>query len=80
LLEAVGFKIISNEDIPTVWDYPDTSIALKGLLAVGPAGAAIAYSGLQNVQDTVLRAVQPYIQANGHVVYHNKFRIVIARR
>ncbi|HEY8928482.1 MAG TPA: methyltransferase domain-containing protein [Mucilaginibacter sp.] len=80
LLEAVGFKIISNEDIPTVWDYPDTSIALKGLLAVGPAGAAIAYSGLQNVQDAVLQAVQPYIQGNGHVVYHNKFRVVIAER
>lgn len=80
LLKAVGFNIISSEDIPTVWDYPDTSIALKGLLSVGPAASAIAHSGLQNVQDAVLHAMQPYIQDNGHVIYHNKFRLVIAER
>jgi len=79
-LELVGFNIISNEDIPTVWDYPDTSTALKGLLATGPASRAIEHSGLQKVQDTVLQAMQPYIQNNEHVVYHNKFRIVTGER
>ncbi|MCR8557418.1 class I SAM-dependent methyltransferase [Mucilaginibacter sp. BJC16-A38] len=79
-LEAIGFKILSNEDISTVWDYPDTSIALKGLLSSGPAARAIANSGLEKVQETVTKSFEPYIRDNGHVVYHNKFRIVISER
>ncbi|MDP9076981.1 MAG: class I SAM-dependent methyltransferase [Bacteroidota bacterium] len=79
-LEAIGFKILSNEDISTVWDYPNTSIALKGLLSSGPAARAIANSGLEKVQETVMKSFEPYIRDNGHVVYHNKFRIVISER
>jgi SAM-dependent methyltransferase len=79
-LEEVGFKIISNEDIDTVWEYPNTIIALKGLLAAGPASRAIENSGIQKVHDTISQAVQPYIQSNGHVVYKNKFRVVIAEK
>lgn len=79
-LEDVGFKIISNKDIDSVWDYPDTDIALRGLLSSGPATRAIANSGQQKVQDTLLQAILPYIQSNRHVVYRNKFRVVIAQK
>ena len=79
-LGAIGFKILSSEDIGTVWDYPDTSIALKGLLSSGPAARAIANSGLEKVQEAVKKSFDPYIRDNGHVVYHNKFRIVISER
>jgi len=79
-LEALSFKIISNEDINTVWDYPNTAIAMKGLLSSGPAARAIANSGVQKVQDIVFATLGPYIQANGHVVYHNKFRVAISVR
>jgi SAM-dependent methyltransferase len=79
-LETIGFKILSNEDISTIWDYPDTSIALKGLLSSGPAARAIANSGLEKVQEAVMKSFEPYIRDNGHVVYHNKFRIVISER
>jgi ubiquinone/menaquinone biosynthesis C-methylase UbiE len=78
LLEQCGFNIINNTDIDTIWDYADTSIALRGLLSVGPAAKAIENSGFAKVHETVLKAVQPYVQSNGHVVYYNKFRIVIA--
>jgi ubiquinone/menaquinone biosynthesis C-methylase UbiE len=78
ILKEVGFKIISQADIDAVWDYPDTETALKGLMAVGPVARAIESNGFQKVYDTVLAAVQPYIKSNGHVVYNNKFRIVIS--
>jgi SAM-dependent methyltransferase len=79
-LQQAAFKIINNVDINTVWDYPDTDIALRGLLSVGPAARAIENSGYQKVYDTILDAVQPYVQSNGLVVYKNKFRIVVAEK
>ena len=80
LLKEVGFQNIQATDIPTVWDYPDVETALKGLLSVGPAARAIEYSGFEKVRETIQEAVKPYVQASGHVVYHNKFRVVIASK
>lgn len=77
ILEEIGFKIISNTDISSIWDYPDTDTALKGLLSAGPAAKAIENSGFEKVYETILKSVEPYIQSNGHVVYSNKFRVVI---
>ena len=78
ILEEIGFKIISNTDISSIWDYPDTDTALKGLLSAGPAAKAIENSGFEKVYETILKSVEPYIQSDGHVVYSNKFRVVIA--
>jgi SAM-dependent methyltransferase len=80
LLTEAGFTIISQKDVDTVWDYPDTAIALKGLCSSGPAARAIENSGLQKVQDVVSQSMQPYIKSNGHVVYKNKFRVVIGEK
>jgi ubiquinone/menaquinone biosynthesis C-methylase UbiE len=79
-LKELGFNIVSNIDIVSIWDYPDTDTALQGLLSAGPAAKAIENSGFEKVYETVLKAVQPYIQNNGHVVYNNKFRVVIAEK
>lgn len=79
-LETAGFTITSNEDIPSVWDFPDTTVALRGLLSAGPAIKAIDHSGKEKVGEAVSAALQPYIKPNGHVVYHNKFRVVIAMK
>jgi ubiquinone/menaquinone biosynthesis C-methylase UbiE len=80
ILTECGFKILSNEDVESVWDYPDTDTALRGLLSVGPAAKAIENSGFEKAYETILAAVQPYIKANGHIVYNNKFRIVVAEK
>ena len=78
LLKEVGFDEIDSTDISAIWDYPDRDTALKGLLSAGPVARAIGNSGFEKVYETVSLAIQPFTQANGHVVYHNKFRVVIA--
>jgi SAM-dependent methyltransferase len=80
LLTEAGFHVTGSADIPSIWDYPDTETAIKGLLSAGPATRAIDHSGFDKVNTTVREAVKPYIKTNGHVVYHNAFRVVTANK
>lgn len=80
IIEDAGFKIIRQDDIDAVWDYPDADTAIKGLISAGPVARAIAHAGFDVVSDAITNAIQPYIKANGHVVYQNKFRVVIAQK
>ena len=54
-LEEVGFKIIANDDVNAIWDYPNTEIALKGLLSAGPVAKAIDNSSFGKVFDAVAK-------------------------
>jgi SAM-dependent methyltransferase len=76
ILEEVGLKIIDNIDLLSVWDYPNKETALKGLMASGPVARAIENNGIEKVTEKISESINPYIQANGHVIYRNKFRIV----
>ncbi|MBD1394224.1 class I SAM-dependent methyltransferase [Mucilaginibacter glaciei] len=78
IMEDAGFKIIRQDDVDAVWDYLDADTAIKGLISAGPVAKAIEHAGFDAVIDAITHAIQPYVQANGHVVYHNKFRVVIA--
>ncbi|HVY73554.1 MAG TPA: class I SAM-dependent methyltransferase [Puia sp.] len=78
LLGEAGFSHIQSTDVSSIWDYPDTDIAVKGLGSAGPVARAIENSGLTKAWETIHAAVQPYVQPNGHVVYRNKWRVVIA--
>jgi SAM-dependent methyltransferase len=80
ILEEIGYKIINDMDVPSIWDYPDIETAARGLMAVGPAAKAVEVNGFDKVKETVLQAVQPYVQPDGHVIYKNKFRVVIAEK
>ena len=80
LVTGAGFKITRNIDLPATWDYPDQETAIKGLISAGPAARAIGHSGYQLVYNAIKTAVEPYMQASGHVVYHNKFRVVMANK
>ena len=77
-IEETGFRIIDNTDVTSIWDYPNTDIALKGLLSSGPIAKAIEICGFEKVYEAVAAAIKPYVQQNGHVVYNNKFRVVIS--
>ena len=78
--EEVGFNIISNNDVNATWDYPNTEIALKGLLSAGPVAKAIDNSSFEKVYDAVAADIQVYTQQNGSVVYKNKYRVVICEK
>lgn len=80
ILEESGFKIIDNIDINSVWDYPNKETALKGLISAGPVARAIQNSGWEKVYNTVSQVVDAYVKKDGHVVYNNKFRIVVAEK
>lgn len=80
LLTTSGYKIIDKADVDTVWDYKDKETAIKGLMAAGPAARAIENTSNQEVNDAILQSMQPYIKTDGHVVYKNKFRVVIAEK
>ena len=80
MLQDLGFAIIDTKDVVSVWDYPDSETALRGLLSAGPAAKAIDNSGYDKAYATVKEAMAPYLQANGHVVYKNKWRVVISQK
>jgi SAM-dependent methyltransferase len=84
LLEAfintAGLIVIENVDIPSIWDYPDKETALKGLMSAGPVAKAIDHCGFDHVYQAIVDAVTPYVHLNGHVVYHNTFRVIIAEK
>ena len=79
-LEEIGFRIIDNTDVISIWDYPNADNALKGLMSSGPIARAIDICGFEKVYETIAAAIQPYIRQNGHVVYNNKFRVVISEK
>ena len=78
--EEIGLKILNTKDVPSIWDYQDTDIALRGLLSTGPAARAIENNGYDKVYEAISAAITPYINENGRVIYKNKFRLVIAEK
>ena len=79
-LKEIGYKIITNDDVTAIWDYPNTDIALKGLLSAGPVAKAIDNSSFEKVHDAVANDIQAYIQHTGNIVYKNKYRVVICEK
>lgn len=79
-LEELGFKIMSNNDVNSIWDYPNVEIALRGLLSAGPVAKAIDHSSFEKVSDAISTDIQAYIQQDGSVVYKNKYRVVICEK
>ncbi|MEO6905236.1 MAG: class I SAM-dependent methyltransferase [Ginsengibacter sp.] len=80
ILEEMGLRILDSKDVDSIWEYPDVETAMKGLLSAGPAARAIENAGYEKVYRTVLESAQPYIKSNGHIVYRNKFRVVISEK
>ncbi|HVX00240.1 MAG TPA: class I SAM-dependent methyltransferase [Candidatus Babeliaceae bacterium] len=77
ILKEIGLEVLNSADVDSIWDYPDTENAIKGLLSAGPAAKAIENVGYEKAYQTISEALKPYIKDNGHIVYANKFRVVI---
>lgn len=80
ILEEMGLKVLVSSDEESIWDYPDVETAMKGLLSAGPAAKAIENSGYEKSYQTTMESAKPFIKSDGHVVYKNKFRVVIAEK
>lgn len=80
ILQNTGFKILKSIDLDSPWDYPDTETAIKGLLSAGPAAKAIENAGYEKAYHAISAALHPYIKSNGHVLFANKFRMVMAEK
>jgi ubiquinone/menaquinone biosynthesis C-methylase UbiE len=80
MLQEIGFSKINTTDVASVWDYADIDKAMKGLMSTGPVAKAIENNSFEKVYETLFAAVQSYKQTNGHIVYHNKFRVVITSK
>lgn len=63
-----------------MWDCADTATALRGSMSAVPVVRAIEINSLDKIYDAVSIAIQPYIQCDGHIVFKNKFRVVIAEK
>jgi SAM-dependent methyltransferase len=80
LLTEAGFHVTSSTDVPTIWDYPDIEIGVKGLLSSGPATRAIDHCGYESVYATLHQSAQPFVQPNGHLVYNNTNRVIMGTK
>jgi hypothetical protein len=80
IIEECGLKIIDNTDLTSIWDYPNTETAIKGLLSAGPTAKAINNSGYKKVYKETVKVIKPYTKENGRVIYKNKFRVVISEK
>jgi ubiquinone/menaquinone biosynthesis C-methylase UbiE len=79
-LENAGFIVLQSTDIESIWDYPDVATLLRGFLSSGPAYKAIAQAGYDKVAEKVTATLPPFTRPDGHIVYNNKFRVVIAKK
>ncbi len=76
----IGYEKISSAYIRSTWDYPSEEIAVRGLASLGVVSKAIDENGIDKVKETILNAIQPFKQSNGHVVYRNKHQIIISEK
>lgn len=79
-LEETGFSVLSSTDVDSIWNYPDLATLLRGFLSAGPAAKAIDAVGYDKVAEAVKATLPPFTRPDGHIVYNNKFRVVIARK
>lgn len=77
LATAAGLTPTLVDDIDTIWEYPDLTTALRGLLAGGPAVKAIAMADEARVRDAVTQAIAPYRQPAGSYQITNRWHALI---
>jgi hypothetical protein len=62
------------------WEFPDLTVALRGLLASGPVVLAIRTSGEEKVRAATTEAIAPFRTSAGGYRLENKFRYLLAER
>jgi len=73
-----GQKLAAAE-IDCAFEYPDLEIALRGQMAAGPSQRVIEIFGREKVETAIRNALQPFIQPDGRVRMHNRFRCILVQ-
>ena len=77
-VKSAGLTAHEVVDVDVIWEYPDLSTALAGLLSAGPAIRAIQHSGRDRVRQAVTESLAPFRQSSGRYRLENSFRYLRA--
>jgi SAM-dependent methyltransferase len=80
IVEKAGLGSGAVVDVSCPWEYPDLSVALRGLLSSGPVVLAIRTTGEEKVRAATTEAIAPFRTSSGGYRIENKFRYLIAER
>lgn len=80
LAAQAGLSAVAAQSVTTVFRFDDQDVAVRGLLAAGPAVRAIETSGEEVVASAIMNAIEPYRQADGSFALSNEFRFIVARK
>lgn len=78
MLRGAGFTPRRSASAPVTHEWPDRDIAIRALLANGPAWAAIDHSGERAVRDAIAHALEPFDDADLGVRLQSQYQYVIA--
>lgn len=77
--DEAGLTPIEVFDVESLWYYPSLAVALRGLMSSGVVARAIANSGEAAVREAHVRALAPFVQADGAYKIQASFRCLLAR-
>lgn len=79
LVQEAGLTPVAMADVDCPWVYPSLEVALRAMLAAGPAEKAARASSHQRARDAVRTSIAPFRTASGGYSMSNRFRYLIAR-
>jgi SAM-dependent methyltransferase len=80
LVSQAGLRPGKIEEVECLWDYPDDSTVLRGLLSAGPAIRVIQHAGEEATRQAVLEALAPFKTNSGGYQLRNKARYMIVKK
>lgn len=78
LMREAELEVGESVDVPTAFDYPDKATAVHGMLGTGPGVIAVGNVGEDRTRQVLDEAYGQFVQDDGSVLLHNKFRVVTA--
>lgn len=80
LAAQARFRTATAQSVMIPMQFDDEDMAIRGLLAAGPAVRAIEASGEEAVASAVSKAIEPYKCPDGSFVLRNEFRFIVAEK
>ncbi len=80
LTRKAGFMMIAEFQASTLWDYPDESTALRGLLSAGPTVRAVHHVGEETVRQALAPVLAKFRRPSGRYQLRNVFRYVLVQK